>query len=289
LIVTINDDFNLYKIAYSGQCFRVYADEDDTYHFITGNHLLRIKQESREPGQDGTAFNVSCSPEEWSLVWENYFDLSTRYSDIRKKIHSDDKFLNNAAEIGKGIRILKQDYFEMLISFIISQRKSIPAIKSSVEKLCRLYGTPLTEYDEKDDTTVRYSFPTPDKLSQATDTELAGCGLGYRVPYIKAAAERVNTGALNLDKLSELSDEALMETLKSLYGVGEKVANCVALFGYHRVGRAPIDTWINKVIDSEYGGNDPFGQYPDTAGIMQQYMFYASQHTKILSHYSQSN
>lgn len=277
--LTINDDFDLYKIAYSGQCFRVYADDNNAYHFIKGTHLLTIKSDDSNP----STYDLSCTTEDWNEIWSDYFDMNTSYEDIRKKILPEDSFLNTAANIGKGIRILKQDYFEMLISFIISQRKSIPAIKSSVEKLCKLFGTPLESTDANNDTVVRYSFPTPKQLSCATDDKLSECGLGYRVPYIIDATKRVLSGTLDLNTLSELDDEALMEALKSVYGVGDKVANCVSLFAYHRIGRAPIDTWINKVIESEYNGINPFGQYPDTAGIMQQYMFYASQHAKALT------
>lgn len=277
--ITIHDDFDLYKIAYSGQCFRVCQLGEDTFRFITGKHSVTIRQE-------GTSYDVSCSAREWDLIWHDYFDLDTDYRSIRAGIPDSDRFLKNASEIGKGIRILRQDKFEMLISFIISQRKSIPAIKKSVEEICLRYGKKIIEIapeelGESKDSEISI-FPSPARLSEASEADLAKCGLGYRVPYIVQAAKRVSSEEVNLESIDNLSDEELMEMLKSFYGVGDKVANCVALFSYHRTGLAPIDTWIKKVIESEYNGVNPFPCYGRYAGIMQQYMFYAAQHEKIL-------
>ena len=263
--ITVNDDFDLYKITYSGQTFRAMQLSDDTYRFVTGENVVEITDESLRSGSKSegslTVLDVSCSKQEWENVWHRYFDLDTNYSDIRASIPKSDKYLTNAARFGAGIRILRQDKFEMLISFIISQRKSIPAIKTSVERIVSLYGH-------------NGFFPAPSAIAAATEEELKSCGLGYRVPYIRSAAERVAHGEVDLDALDELGDEELFEELKSFAGVGDKVANCVALFAYHRIGRAPVDTWIKRVIDEEYGGTSPFPRYGSYAGIMQQYMFY---------------
>lgn len=258
--IDVKDDFDLNKIIYSGQCFRPCLIDDNTYRFIKGDKVLYIKDNE-----------VLCSYDDWYNVWADYFDLDTNYEAIRKSILKDDQYLLKAAQIGKGIRILKQDYFEMVISFIISQRKSIPAIRSSIEKICDRFGRTMdTDFGK-----VKL-FPTPEELSKASEAELSECGLGYRVPYIMESCRRINLGELNLDSISKLSDDDLYEKLISLYGVGAKVANCISLFGYHRIKRAPIDTWIKKVIDNEYNGENPFLNYPEYAGIMQQYMFYAA-------------
>lgn len=267
MIVRIDDDFDLYKIVYSGQCFRP-IKTDYGYRFITKEYLLDIAEAS-----DGE-YEVSCSKNEWDGIWIPYFDLLTSYKDIRSSISPKDSFLKEAAKEGAGIRILRQDPFEMLISFIISQRKSIPAIKSSVEKLSELYGKELMAKDN----TLVHAFPTPDRLAKATEEELKLCGLGYRVQYVLEASRKVASGALDLEALGKLSDEELFNELKKLYGVGDKVANCISLFGYHRVDRAPVDTWIKKIIESKYNGISPFEGYKSNAGIMQQYMFYAAQH-----------
>lgn len=263
MIITIHDDFDLYKITYSGQVFRAKQLDDTTYSFVTGNNRLIISY----LGDD--KYDVSCDMNTWNNIWHDYFDLDTCYRDIRSLIPADDQYLSECADIGTGIRILKQDKFEMLISFIISQRKSIPAIKSSVEKLCNLYGT-------------NSLFPTPAQLKDASTGELASCGLGYRTEYVYEAVQRVYHNEINLDVIDKYDDEALLETLKTFKGVGDKVANCVLLFAYHRTGCAPIDTWIKKVIDTRYNGVNPFPQYGKYAGVMQQYIFYAAQHTHTL-------
>lgn len=309
-IIEINDDFDLYKIAYSGQCFRVRDLGDGAFRFITGEHVLDIRKadNSCAENESHTApdsidfrditqksspglYEVSCSQAEWDSVWHYYFDLNTNYAKIRSSIPLSDKYIHNASQLGEGIRILNQDKFEMLISFIISQRKSIPAIKSSVERICKRYGHLINcesfdscksceSRESCESESATYTFPTPYELSKATSEELAECGLGYRVPYV-IEATRWAMSLDSLDFLDQLSDEELFTTLKSLYGVGDKVANCISLFGYHRTGRAPIDTWIKKVIDDEYKGHNPFPNYGPNAGIIQQYVFYAKQHMKI--------
>ena len=252
--IKIADDFDLDKIARSGQCFRVKKLSDDTYGFVTGRHTVEITA-------NASSYDVSCSEEEWLEILHPYFDLDTDYRRIRSSIPEDDLFLKKAADIGAGIRILRQDRFEMLISFIISQRKSIPAIKTSVERIVSLYG--------KDG-----FFPTPAEMAGATSEELAACGLGYRVPYILGAVRRVNDHEIDLDDLDLLPDDELVDRLKSFAGVGDKVANCIALFSYHRCALAPVDTWIARVIKEQYCGTNPFPRYGEYAGIMQQYMFY---------------
>ena len=300
--ITVSDDFDLYKITYSGQCFRAAELEDGRYGFITGEHLLMIRAlnegntmgvrtgantESESLSRGGLAnYEISCPLFEWDSIWSPYFDLNTNYSSIRGAIPSSDKYIHTAAEIGCGIRILNQNPFEMLISFIISQRKSIPAIRSSVEKICEKWGNPIKCPEEISIGPVfpqkeLKSFPTPSALKDVTPEDLSDCGLGYRVPYILDAIARVNDGRLDLEGLKKLNDEELFDALKSVYGVGDKVANCISLFAYHRTGRAPVDTWIAKVINEEYNGINPFPKYGENAGIMQQYVFYAAQHEKV--------
>lgn len=279
----IDDDFDLFKITYSGQCFRATQLSDNTYRFISGENVLFIS-----PCEAPDEFEISCSPAEWSDFWKHYFDLETEYSLIRRSIPSSDKYIHHASETGSGIRILNQDPFEMLISFIISQRKSIPAIKSSVEKMCLKFGHQIKFAAEGFNGSatmtkeILYSFPTPKELWGITSDDLSDCGLGYRVPYILDAVSKVNSGELDLQNLYLYPDEDLFNSLKTVYGVGDKVANCISLFAYHRTGRAPIDTWISKVIDSEYDGINPFPKYGNNAGIIQQYVFYKAQHERMV-------
>lgn len=273
MVVEIIDDFDLEKIVYSGQCFRPRALKDGSYLFISADKYLVIRQ------IDGTHYDVSCDKKTWDGVWQIYFDLGLDYSKIRHNVDKADEFMKASVNEGEGIRVLRQDRWEMIISYIISQRKSIPSIRTAVEKICKLYGDVIGFVEDSN----VYSFPTPDKMVDATYEELSACGLGYRVSYILDAVRRVTSGELDLDNLNTLSDEELFDSLKEVKGIGDKVANCVMLFAYHRTGRAPVDTWILKVMNEKYNGINPFIQYGDVAGIMQQYVFFYVQNRKGLS------
>lgn len=273
MTVKISDDFDLEKITYSGQCFRPRRLSNGRYLFVTGDKYLIIGE------QEQGIYEISCSEDDWINVWTKYFDLETNYSDIRKMVHSDDCFMIESAVESTGIRILRQNKWEMVISYIISQRKSIPAIRSSVEKICSRYGHVIAEIEGE----PLFSFPSAEEMRCATEEELAACGLGYRVSYILDAIHMVLSGQLQLDDMDCLEDDILFEELKKVRGIGDKVANCVLLFAYHRTGRAPVDTWILKVMNERYDGNNPFIAYGDVAGVMQQYVFYYVQNRKGLS------
>ena len=266
MIFEFDDDFDLQKIADSGQCFRC-ADIGGAYRFITGHEVVYIT-----PRGEGS-FEVSADKEKWDRIWAPYFDLDRSYAIIRRM--ADDDFMRSAAGAGEGIRILKQDPWETLVTFIISQRKSIPAIKKSVEALCAACGELITTDRES-----LYVFPDAHAVAALSTDELAACALGYRVPYIRDAALKVSKGEICLDKLSSCDDDELFEELKTIKGVGNKVASCVMLFAYARTAFAPVDTWISKVLEGQYGGRNVFADYGENAGIMQQYVFYYAQKNK---------
>lgn len=267
MIVTIYDDFDLQKIADSGQCFRC-REMNGAYRFITGKNVLYLKPVS------AGRYDASCTSEEWEGIWIPYFDLGRDYCSIRRSVKPDG-FMEKAADYGAGLRILRQDTWETLVSFIISQRKSIPAIKKSIEALARLCGEVIhTEYEDI------HIFPTAPALAEASEKELADCGLGYRVPYIKDAAAAAARKDIVLEDWASLDDLALLSVLKTVSGVGDKVASCVMLFACGRTASVPVDTWINKIITEKYGGQNPFLMYGDNAGIMQQYAFYYIQRHK---------
>lgn len=267
MIIQIQDELDLSKIAESGQCFRV-AQVAGQYRFMTGPKVLYIR-----PLGAGR-YEAACSESEWQQVWSPYFDLQRNYAAVRRSI-AGDAFMRQAAESGRGVRVLRQDPWEMLVTFIISQRKSIPAIQKAVEALASAFGTALqTEYE------ALHTFPTPQALCAAGEPGLRQCGLGYRVPYVQDAARKVCDGTLRLDELSGKSDGELLDALKGVKGVGDKVANCVMLFAYGRTARVPVDVWIQRIMQERYAGADPFAPYGENAGIMQQYAFYYVQHHK---------
>ena len=259
------------KIADSGQIFR-FNVYDDEFSLVAGDKLLFIKE-------DKNGYIISCNEKEFNEFWLDYFDLSLDYGDFEKNIPETDVFLKDAAKYSYGIRILNQDKWEMLISFIISQRKSIPAIKSSIEKLAKVYGKKIDmkipEFIKNIDAdTEFYTFPTPKELANADIEALNACSLGYRSPYIEASAKAVYRKDIDLNAIDSLDDEELLKALMSLKGVGIKVANCVALFGYHRIAAFPIDVWIKRMIDEHYDGEFPLELYKGYAGVIQQYIFY---------------
>lgn len=259
------------KIADSGQIFR-FNVYDDEFSLVAGDKLLFIKE-------DKNGYILSCSEKEFNEFWLDYFDLRLDYGDFEKNIPETDIFLKDAAKYSYGIRILNQDKWEMLISFIISQRKSIPAIKSSIEKLAKVYGKKIDmkipEFIKNIDAdTEFYTFPAPKELANADIEALNACSLGYRSPYIEASAKAVYRKDIDLNAIDSLDDEELLKALMSLKGVGIKVANCVALFGYHRIAAFPIDVWIKRMIDEHYDGEFPLELYKGYAGVIQQYIFY---------------
>lgn len=262
--IQITDDFDLDRIAESGQCFRWQKDDSGTYRIIHKEHFLRIR-----PLEKNT-FALSCSEEDYRNTWHDYFDFGEDYRSIRERVgKEDDPFLTDACEFGKGIRILRQDPWEMLISFIISQNKNIPAIKKSVELLCEAAG-----HQREDDGETYYAFPTPEEILSLSDEALAACRLGYRCRYVRAAAAEVAEGRLNLNRLTEASEPDTIKALTAVCGVGVKVANCVSLFGLHHIDAFPIDVWIRRILENEYPVGYPKEKYSPYNGIYQQYMFY---------------
>lgn len=261
--IEIQDDFDLEKIASCGQCFRAKSLENGLFRFVSGEHVIYIKDMGNHQ------FSVSCTDDEWKEIWTRYFDLDRSYESLYYEEREKHEFVRKAMDCGRGIRILRQDPWEMLLTFIISQRKSIPAISKSVEALAEKYGHPIeTDYE------ILHSFPTPDEMAHASIEELQECGLGYRVPYIYDAVQKVASGSLDLAAIADFNDADLFQELLTVQGVGKKVANCICLFGYGRIARVPVDVWIARAVDEDCCGEDPFPLFESNAGIIQQYVFY---------------
>ena len=263
IIRTIRD-FSIEEIAESGQAFRIVRANGGVWRVIASGRLLYLKDIGEE------RYELSCSDEEFDSFWRAYFDLDTDYELYRKAALPDDEYLQRAISCGRGIRMLRQEPWEILISFIISQRKSVPAIRTSVERLSERFGKRLDLSGRSSE--ACYAFPEPKALAEADTKELAACGLGYRVDYVRNAARLVADGIVDLRVLAELDTAELLEALMQLKGVGIKVASCVALFGYHRLDTLPVDVWMKRVIETVYNGELP-EEYRQYAGVLQQYMF----------------
>ena len=222
---------------------------------------------------------LDCSESEFEELWKDYFDLEYDYHGLVNRLtQGNDSFLRAAAEYGKGIRILKQDFFEMMISFILSQNKNIPAIKSCVEALSRQYGSRIEKVGVRQK--VCYAFPTPQQLAQATKEELRDLKVGYRDEYIIQASHAVASGLLDVDSLKVCCYEEAFQALKQIHGIGDKVANCICLYGLHHIEVFPIDVWIKRILDEVYQNEFDLQPYKGHAGIIQQYMFYYMRSSK---------
>lgn len=250
-----------------GQCFRWNVDESGAYCGVAAGHAARVFTEGEY---------VYIQTREQSLdFWHEYFDLDTDYDAARKSVEICD-YLIECAEYGSGIRILRQDKWEALCSFIISQCNNIPRIKTIVERLCSLFG-------ERIDTgwCTFYSFPEATRIAELTLEELAPLRSGYRAKYILSAAKDVTSRAIDLEATALMSGNDARLELKKLEGVGDKVANCAVLFGLHCMDAFPVDTWIKKALSTYFEPDfDPacLGEY---AGLAQQYMFYHARENKI--------
>ena len=257
------------KTADSGQTFRMSPDPERS--IAAGADVYRCIASDRVCFAGGGKIFYRSAEEDTTendAFWRNYFDLDTDYEAFIGAIDPDDVYLSDAAEFGRGIRILRQDPWEMLITFIISQRRSIPSIKTCVEALCRRWGRPVGD--------GLYAFPTPEELAAAPLDELACCSLGYRTEYVYLAAQGVVSGAVDLNAIGKMTDRELFAALTALRGVGPKIANCVSLFGFHRIAAFPVDVWIDRVLKEHYPNGFPFERYEGFAGVMQQYMFFAA-------------
>ena len=263
--VSIVDDFDLARIAESGQCFRWTMQVDGSWRIIHAGQCLHIRKEGE------WLYSVDCTAEEFEKIWCPYFDLDTSYSDIRKLIDAEsDPFLAKAAEAERGIRILRQDPWDMVISFLISQNRSIPMIRHSIEALCEEAGEVRTDRQGQ-----KYrTFPTPAGLSRLSEETLRGvCRLGYRWRYIQAVSRQVDEGSLDLSGMSGQQDDEIRQALLQILGVGEKVACCIMLFGFHRLNTFPVDVWMKRVIENEYPDGYDCSAHQPYNGVYQQYMF----------------
>lgn len=259
------ENFSLADTLDCGQAFRWRECADGSFEGVAFGRYLKLRQDGRKIILYNTDF------EEFEAVWRSYFDLDRDY-DYIKKVLCEDEHLKKACEFAGGIRVLRQDPWESLCSFIISQNNNIPRIKGIIERLCETFGEPLEN--------GFYSFPSAEKIASLTLEDLAPLRSGFRAKYILDAAKKVASGEINLKKISDMkSDDARAELIK-IYGVGEKVADCVLLFGMGHIEVLPKDVWIKRVLANLFDGKFPDFAVP-FAGIAQQYLFHYARMTKL--------
>lgn len=243
-----------------GQCFRWMRQTDGSYIGIVRGKPARVWD------TDG-ALCIACSRADFDALWRDYFDCSTDYATIHRSFAVDD-FTAAAASFGAGIRILQQEPWETLCTFLLSQCNNIPRITAIVQRLCEQYGETVP-FDGQ----TLYTFPQPAVLAALQPDDLAPLRAGYRAPYLIDAARAVQTGTLSFDVLRTVSTEDARRAVMQLRGVGRKVADCFLLFGLHKLNAFPVDTWMKKATAYYSGDMTQFINSP-FAGVYQQYFFY---------------
>lgn len=255
--------FDIGQICGSGQCFRMECRDGDLYSVIAADRYLEIKQ----TGEECLFF---CSEDEFADFWKMYFDLEDDYGVYIAKVCPKDSYLADAARFGAGIRILRPDLWEMIVSFLISQQNNIVRIRRCIGNICRKYGEEkINLRGEK-----YYAFPKPEVLACLGEDELKECNLGYRSKYVVRAARSIVEGEINLDAISRMPYADAKGELLRLFGVGEKVADCICLFGLHQLEAFPVDTHILQALDKHYKKGFPKKKYRGFEGVLQQYIFY---------------
>ncbi len=287
-------DFNLDHIFDCGQCFRWDKQDDGSYTGVAMGRVVNMKviegctccqspateisdqmaaifENLKPKGNYGniTLLIDNCNEEDFLNIWKPYLDLNRDYGKIKSILSEEDYIIRKAINYGYGIRILNQDLWETMVSFIISQNNNIPRIKGCIENLASNFGTSAGIYKGKE----YFNLPTPSVLAKLSIEDLGPVKLGYRARYLIETAKSVCANGLPSN----------MEELSSLCGVGPKVANCIGLFGMSKYDSFPIDVWVRRVMQTLYGidekdikametyATENFGNY---GGFAQQYLFY---------------
>lgn len=257
-------DLDCRQIFECGQSFRWTEDSEGWWQGIAGGKMAAVRND------DSFLYIKGASDGDIRNYWVQYFDLGRDYGALKDDLATRDPYLAQAVACGHGIRILKQEPFETLISFIISANNNIPRIRGCIERLCRNFGEAVACPWEG--TQTFYTFPAPEVLASATPEEISDkCHTGYRSSYI------VNSARLYLERGGDLTD------LRAYPGVGPKVEACIALFAGMRTDAFPVDVWVRRVLEEMYFDHRPnekeisefvLKNFGEMAGFAQQYLFY---------------
>ena len=288
-------DFNLDHIFDCGQCFRWSRQPDGSYTGIAMGKPVNVSLKKVPAGEGRTLLEHgegslrldlvidNCSADDFEKIWRSYLDLDRDYGAIKATLSESDEVMAKAISGGEGIRILRQELWETMVSYIISQNNNIPRIKGCIENLARLFGESAGEYGGVE----YYNVPSPEVMAELTAEDLAPVRLGYRAPYlVETAKQVVAKGGMDVvaaELAAAVTPEEACEYLRGFQGVGPKVASCIALFGLGRLEAFPIDVWVRRVMNRLYGidekdikGMNAYAaeHFGANGGIAQQYLFY---------------
>ena len=280
-IINNIESFEPKHIFECGQCFRWNEQQDGSYTGVVGENVLNVKKEENK------VIVTGMCKDDIEKICTDYFDLNTNYEEIKERLSSIDNNLKISIKYGNGIRILNQDNWEALISFIISANNNIPRIKGIIERISKKYGKKII-WNNKE----YYTFPTPKELSKASVKNLRELGLGFRDVRVYETTRMINNNIIDINNIEKIEDiNILREELLKFPGVGPKVADCIMLFSMKKLNVFPIDVWVNRAMIELYGkeinkkskvlepNNKQILEYAenkfgDLAGLAQQYLFY---------------
>lgn len=280
VIISELNDFNATHVFDCGQCFRFYQEEDGSYTGVAHGRVINVSV-----GKDKLVID-NTTLEDFNNIWKKFFDLETNYGQIKSILNEIDDTMKKSIEFGHGIRIIKQDEWETLVSFITSANNRIPMIRRAIEGISEKYGEYIGEYRGK----KHYSFPPADKLKDLTPEDIKLSGVGFRAKYILDAANKVYDNTVDIYNLRNLSYEEAKKELMKISGVGPKVSDCILLFSMDKHNAFPIDVWVKRVMEYFYypegisnkeltvKADEKFGKL---AGFAQQYLFYYARELKI--------
>lgn len=267
------EDFRLSQTLECGQCFRFYKQDENDYVIVAYKNLLHIKQEN------DTLIFYDCDINSVKTIWIPYFDLDRDYAEIKRFLLEKDNLLQASINEKHGVRILNQEFHEVLISFIISQNKQIPQIKQLVKRISEEYGEYLGEINGE----KYYSFPEVEILGTITEEKFREMKTGFRAPYLADAVQKLSKNVISAVDFQGMDEDAARKKLMQIKGVGEKVANCVMLFGLGYRNAFPIDVWMKRIMETLYfQGEDTKKElisdfakemYGEYGGYAQQYLF----------------
>ena len=273
------NSFKVKDIFECGQCFRWNEEKDGSYTGIFGNNIINVKQIDKN---NEIKFSGICDGN-IEKVCKYYFDLDRDYAKVKNRLSKVDKYVEESIKYGEGIRILNQDLWETIISFIISANNNIPRIKGIIERMSQKYGNEIVFRGKS-----YYTFPTVESLSKASMPELRAIGVGFRDKYIFDTTKMIKDKSIDLDNLHKLDTVKAKEELLKLSGIGPKVADCILLFStLKRFDVFPIDVWVRRVMNDLYIHNEDETKvdkkeienlakekFGDLEGMAQQYLFY---------------
>lgn len=289
-------DFNIKQICESGQCFRWKKEDENRYIGVAFERVLEVEQINNDIILHNT------NEEDFKNIWFRYFDLGTDYSKIKTEL-SKDEILRKSVEYGYGIRILNQEPFELVVSFIISARNSIPVISKTINNICERWGRKIIYKDKE-----YYTFPRKEVLAKATLDEIKEIGGSFRSKYIVDTVNKINKAELiregkfeidkkeefinmyDLEKIMSLSDDECHKALQNYMGVGSKVADCIMLFSMEKHSAFPVDIWVKRAMMHFYNAEEASlpkirkfarDKFKDLSGAAQQYLFYYARENNI--------